>query len=251
MADIDRRLEGKVAIITGSSRGIGRAIAETLASGGAVVVVCSRDLAASKEVADGIIERGGSAHPYKLDVVDSDSVSAFAKDVAGKMGRIDILVNNAGITADNLLLRMKEADWDAVIDTNLKGAFNLTKAVARQMIKQHGGKIINITSIAGMVGNAGQANYCASKAGIIGLTKSVARELASRSITVNCVAPGLIETAMTENLSGKALEQASGLIPLGRLGKPEDVAEAVKFLASPAADYITGEVIRVDGGMAM
>jgi 3-oxoacyl-[acyl-carrier protein] reductase len=186
-----------------------------------------------------------------VDVADSDSVSALVKDVAGKFGRIDILVNNAGRAADNLLMRLKESDWDSVIDTNLKGTFNFMKAVARTMIKQRGGKIINMTSVVGMVGNAGQANYCASKAGIIGLTKSVARELASRNITVNCVAPGLIETSMTEALSDEAIEQATNLIPLGRIGRPEDVAEVVKFLASPAADYITGEVIRADGGMAM
>ena len=246
-----KQLEGKVAIVTGGSRGIGFAVALSLAREGAEVVVCSRNLKAIEEAAERIRSEGGSAHPYKVDVADSSSVSALVKDVAEKFGRIDILVNNAGLAADNLLMRLKEADWDSVIDTNLKGTFNFTKAVARSMIKQHGGKIINMTSVVGIVGNAGQANYCASKAGIIGLTKSVARELASRNVTVNCVAPGLIRSAMTESLPDQAKEQAAELIPLGRMGEPEDVAEVVLFLASPAADYITGEVIRTDGGMAM
>jgi len=247
----DKRLEGKVAIVTGGSRGMGRAIAAALAREGAEVVVCSRNLEANRETAERIKSEGGSAHPFQVDVTDPDSVSALVKNVVEKFGRVDILVNNAGVTADNLLLRLKEADWDRVIDTNLKGTFNCIKAVARTMIKQRGGKIINMASVVGMVGNPGQANYCASKAGIIGLTKSVARELASRAITVNCVAPGLIKTAMTDALTDKAKEEATKLIPLGRMGEPEDVAEVVKFLASPAADYITGEVIRADGGMAM
>jgi len=245
------QLGGKVAIVTGGSRGIGRAIAAALAREGATVIVCSRGLEANRETAKLIEAEGGAAHPYQVDVTDIDSVSALVKDVVEKFGRVDILVNNAGVAADNLLLRLREADWDRVIDTNLKGTFNFTKAVARPMIKQHGGKIINMTSVVGIVGNAGQANYCASKAGIIGLTKSVARELASRNITVNCVAPGLIKTAMTDSLPEEAKEQAAGLIPLGRMGEPEDVAEIVRFLASPAADYVTGEVIRADGGMAM
>lgn len=247
----DKRLKGKVAIVTGASGGVGRAIAAALAGEGAKVVVCSRNLDSNTKTAERINAKGGSAYAYRVDVTDADSVSALVKSVVEKLGRIDILVNNAGITADNLLLRLKEADWDSVIDTNLKGTFNCTKAVARTMIKQRSGKIINMTSVVAMVGNAGQANYCASKAGIIGLTKSVARELASRNITVNCVAPGLIRTAMTDALSEKAREQAFKLIPLGRMGEPEDVAEVVKFLASPASDYITGEVIRTDGGMAM
>jgi len=247
----DKRLEGKVAIVTGGSRGMGRAIAAALAREGAEVVVCSRNLEANRETAEQIKSEGGSAHPFQVDVTDPDSVSALVKSVVEKFGRVDILVNNAGVTADNLLLRLKEADWDRVVDTNLKGTFNCIKAVARTMIKQRGGKIINMASVVGMVGNPGQANYCASKAGIIGLTKSVARELASRAITVNCVAPGLIKTAMTDALTDKAKEEATKLIPLGRMGEPEDVAEVVKFLASPAADYITGEVIRADGGMAM
>lgn len=251
MVSTDRRLSEKVAIVTGASRGIGRAIAEALAREGASVVVCSRTLEANEETAELIEAEGGSAHAYRVDVTDAESVAALVKGVVDKFGRIDVLVNNAGVTADNLLLRLKEADWDKVVDTNLKGTFNFIKAVARTMIKQRGGKIINITSVVGMVGNPGQANYCAAKAGIIGLTKSVARELASRNITVNCVAPGLIRTAMTESLSDQAKEQAEVLIPLGRMGEPEDVAQVVVFLASPAADYITGEVIRADGGMAM
>jgi 3-oxoacyl-[acyl-carrier protein] reductase len=251
MTRTDERLKGKIAIVTGGSRGIGRAIALAMAREGAVVVVCSRSLAANQETAEQIKAEGGAAYAYEVDVSDAESVSALVKEVAARFERIDILVNNAGVTADNLLMRLKEAEWDKVVDTNLKGTFNFTKAVARSMIKQHGGKIINVTSVVGMVGNAGQANYCAAKAGIIGLTKSVARELASRNVTVNCVAPGLIRSAMTESLSEPAKEQAKELIPLGRMGDPEDVAEAVNFLASPAADYITGEVIRIDGGMAM
>ncbi len=251
MARTDERLKGKVAIVTGGSRGIGRAIAQALSREGAIVVVCSRSLDANRETAEQINSEGGSAHPLQIDVTDSDSVTALVKSVVAKFSRIDILVNNAGVTADNLILRLKEADWDSVIDTNLKGTFNCIKAVARTMIKQRGGKIINIASVVGMVGNAGQANYCASKAGIIGLTKSAARELGSRGITVNCVAPGLIETAMTDALTDEAKKEVTRLIPLGRVGKPEDVAGVVKFLASPAADYITGEVIRADGGMAM
>lgn len=251
MAQTDKQLEGKVAIVTGGSRGIGRAVAAALAQEGATVVVCSRNLEANTETAEQIRAEGGSAHPYQVDVTDAESVSRLVKEIVKKFERIDVLVNNAGVTADNLLLRLKEADWDSVIDTNLKGTFNFTKAVARTMIKQRGGKIINMTSVAGMVGNAGQANYCASKAGVIGLTKAVARELASREITVNCVAPGLIRTAMTDALPDEAREETARLIPLGRIGEPEDVAEVVRFLASPAADYITGEVIRADGGMAM
>jgi 3-oxoacyl-[acyl-carrier protein] reductase len=244
-------LQDKVAVVTGGSRGIGRAIAISLAAEGAAVAVCSRSLEGGKETTSLIDSRGGAAYPYQVDVADAASVSALVDEVLKRFGRIDILVNNAGITADNLLLRLKEADWDAVINTNLKGTYNCTKAVARTMVRQRSGKIINVTSIVGIVGNPGQANYCASKAGIIGFTKSVARELASRNITVNCVAPGYIKTSMTDAFPQKAREELLKLIPLGRLGEPEDVAEIVKFLASPASDYITGEVIRADGGMAM
>ncbi len=251
MAQDDRKLAGKVAIVTGGSRGIGRAIAMALAREGATAIVCSRNLDSNKETAEAIKSEGGSAHACQVDVTNADSVSALVRDVLNEFGRIDILVNNAGVTADNLLLRLREEDWNKVIDTNLKGTFNCTKAVARAMVKQHGGKIINITSVVGMVGNPGQANYCAAKAGIIGFTKSIARELASRNVTVNCVAPGFIKTAMTEAFVDKVKDEMLRLIPLGRLGEPEDVAEVVKFLASPAADYITGEVLRADGGMAM
>ncbi|RJP18565.1 MAG: 3-oxoacyl-[acyl-carrier-protein] reductase [Candidatus Abyssobacteria bacterium SURF_5] len=244
-------LKGKVAIVTGGSRGIGQAIALALAEDGATVAVCSRRLEGGERTAHLIQSRGGTAYAFRLDVSNTEEVSSFAADVVTRFGRIDILVNNAGITADNLLVRLKEADWDAVIDTNLKGTFNCTKAAARTMIRQHSGKIINIASVVGMIGNPGQVNYCASKAGIIGLTKSAARELASRNITVNCVAPGYIRTAMTEELPEKAREELLRLIPLGRLGEPNDVAEVVRFLASPAADYITGEIIRTDGGIAM
>ena len=247
----NRQLNGKVAIVTGGSRGIGRTIATALAREGAAVVVCSRNLDSVRETVDSIKSEGGDAHAYQVDVADADSVAALVGSVVKEFRHIDILVNNAGVTADNLLLRLKEADWDRVMDTNLKGTFNCTKAVARTMLKQRGGRIINIASVVGMVGNPGQANYCASKAGIIGFTKSVARELASRNITVNCVAPGLIRSAMTEPIREKAKEEALRLIPLGRIGEPEDVAEVVKFLAVPTSGYITGQVIRVDGGMAM
>lgn len=247
----DAQLKEAVAIVTGGSRGIGRAIAKTLAREGAVVIVCSRNLEAGKEAADAIRSEGGRAHARQVDVADAAAVAELMKSVLKDFGRIDILVNNAGITADNLLLRLKESDWDRVIDTNLKGTFNCTKAAARAMVKQHSGKIINIASVVGMVGNAGQANYCASKAGIIGFTKSVARELACRNINVNCVAPGLINSEMTEALSQEAREEVLKLIPLGRIGEAEDVAEVVKFLAMPTSGYITGQVIRTDGGMAM
>jgi 3-oxoacyl-[acyl-carrier protein] reductase len=247
----NKALEGKVAIVTGGSRGIGRAVAIALAREGASVAVCSRNLEASKETTDYIESEGGRARPCQLDVTDVESVARLVNDVLRDGGRIDILVNNAGVTSDNLLVRMKEDEWDKVIDTNLKGTFNCTKAVARTMLKQRSGKIVNITSVVGVVGNAGQANYCAAKAGVIGFTKSIARELASRNITVNCVAPGLISSAMTEGLPDKTKEELLRLIPLGRMGRPEDVAEVVKFLATPASDYITGEVIRSDGGMAM
>lgn len=251
IAGRNRQLEGKVAVVTGGSRGIGRAVARALAQDGATVMVCSRNIESNRDTAEFIKSEGGSAYPYQVDVTSADSVAAFVKEVLEEFGRIDILVNNAGVTADNLLLRLKEADWDKVINTNLKGTFHCTKAVARAMVKQRGGKIINITSVVGLLGNPGQANYAASKAGIIGFTKSVARELASRNITVNCVAPGFINTALTAALPEEARGEVVKLVPLGRLGEPEDVAEIVRFLASSASDYITGEVIRADGGMAM
>ncbi|GAB4355121.1 MAG: 3-oxoacyl-[acyl-carrier-protein] reductase [Candidatus Abyssubacteria bacterium] len=245
------QLTGKVAIVTGGSKGIGLAIAQALAEEGAVVAVCSRSLDAVKKAAADIEAAGGQARAYQVDVTRADSVASMVQQVLKDHGRIDILVNNAGVTSDNLMVRMKESEWEQVIATNLTGTFHCMKAVARTMIKQHGGKIINITSVVGMVGNPGQANYCAAKAGIIGLTKSIARELASRNVTVNCVAPGFIKTDMTESLPADGKAEALKLIPLGRFGAPEDVAAIVKFLASSAADYITGEVIRADGGMAM
>jgi 3-oxoacyl-[acyl-carrier protein] reductase len=246
-----KQLAGKVAIVTGGSKGIGRAIAMALAEEGAIVAVCSRNLDAVGETAQAIVSAGGQARAYHVDVTYADSVTSMVEQVLKHFGRIDVLVNNAGVTSDNLMVRMKESEWDQVIGTNLTGTFHCMKAVARSMIKQRGGKIINITSVVGMIGNAGQANYCAAKAGIIGLTKSIARELASRNVTVNCVAPGFIMTDMTESLPESGKDEALKLIPLGRFGAPEDVAAIVKFLASPAADYITGEVIRADGGMAM
>lgn len=245
-------LRDKVAIVTGASRGIGRAIAIELAAQGATVVVNyngSEDKA--KEVLDVIVNAGGSGIIYQCNVSDFGACDTFFKDVLQEFGRIDILVNNAGITRDGLLMRMSEADYDQVLDTNLKGTFNCMRFVNRVMLKQRSGRIINISSVSGVLGNAGQANYSASKAGVIGLTKSVAREVASRGITVNAVAPGFIETDMTEVLSETVKEAATKQIPLGTFGQVQDVADAVTFLASDKASYITGQVIHVDGGMAM
>jgi 3-oxoacyl-[acyl-carrier protein] reductase len=239
-------LTGKVALVTGGSRGIGRAVAEKLSELGADVAIfyAGNDLAASECV--GLLPTKAKA--YKVDVADYEKVKAVVAEVKTDFGRIDILVNNAGIAKDGLLLTMKEADYDAVLNTNLKGAFNLIRHVSPIMLRQKSGKIINVSSVIGLMGNAGQANYAASKAGIIGLTKSAARELAARGIAVNAVAPGFIETDMTKSLPQ---EELLSRIPLGRAGAPEDVAEVVAFLAGRGGDYITGEVIRVDGGMAM
>lgn len=245
-------LEGKVAVVTGAGRGIGRAIALRLAAEGAAVIVNYNGSAKrAEETVNEITENGGRAEAIQCSVSDYESVAAMMDGIIKKYGSIDILVNNAGITKDNLLMKMSEDEFDAVIDTNLKGVFNCMKHVARQMIKQRGGRIINISSVSGVLGNAGQANYCAAKAGVIGLTKSFAREVASRGITVNAVAPGFIETEMTEVLSDAVKAGATEQIPMKHFGTTEDIAAAAAFLASGQAGYITGQVICVDGGMAM
>ncbi|MCI9582790.1 MAG: 3-oxoacyl-[acyl-carrier-protein] reductase [Clostridium sp.] len=245
-------LKGKIALVTGASRGIGRQIALSMAREGALVIVNYNGSAArAEETVKEITKSGGQAEAVQCNVADYAAVEELMKYVIGKYKRLDILVNNAGITKDNLLMKMGEEDFDAVIGINLKGAFNCTKHVSRQMLKQKGGRIINISSVSGVMGNAGQANYCASKAGVIGLTKSVARELGSRGITVNAIAPGFIDTEMTEVLSEDVKKAMGDQIPLKRFGKTEDVAETAVFLASDRAAYITGQVISVDGGMAM
>ncbi len=246
------KLEGKVALVTGASRGIGRATALALAEAGANVVVNyagSTDKA--NEVAEQIRAIGREAITYQCNVSDSDAVQAMIKDTIAKFGKLDILVNNAGITRDNLLMRMKEDEWDDVIDTNLKGVFLCTKAVTRQMMKQRSGRIINVASIVGVIGNPGQANYVAAKAGVIGLTKSTARELASRGITVNAIAPGFITTDMTDELTDEQKEAMLQQIPLAKFGQASDIANAVLFLASDDANYITGQTLHIDGGMVM
>lgn len=245
-------LEGKVALVTGASRGIGRAIAIGLAEAGADVAVnYAGNEAAAAEVVERIAALGRTAIAIKADVADGGQVEEMVKQVLDRCGRIDILVNNAGITRDNLIMRMKEEEFDQVMNTNLKGVFLCLKAVTRPMMKQRSGRIINISSVVGALGNPGQANYVAAKAGVIGLTKSAAKELASRNITVNCVAPGFIETDMTDKLAEEYRAQLLQQIPLARLGRPEDIAKAVRFLASEDASYMTGQTIHVDGGMYM
>ena len=245
-------LEGKVALVTGASRGIGRAIAIELAKNGADVVVnYAGNEAAALEVVGAIEALGRSASAVKCNVASAAEVEAMVSGAIERYGKIDILVNNAGITRDNLLMRMKEEEFDEVIDTNLKGVFNCIKAVTRPMMKQRSGRIVNISSVVGALGNPGQANYVAAKAGVIGLTKSVARELASRNITVNCVAPGFIETDMTDKLTPELKEAMLKQIPLAALGQPEQIAKVVRFLASDESSYMTGQTLHVDGGMYM
>lgn len=243
-------LSGKTALVTGASRGIGRAIALRLAADGAnVAVIYAGSADKAEAVCEEIRAMGVEAKAYRCDVASVEAVKETVKAVTAELGKIDILVNNAGITRDSLVLSMKDEDYDAVLDTNLKGAFNMIRACYSGFIRKRSGRIINISSVSGIMGNAGQANYSASKAGLIGLTKSVARELASRNVTCNAVAPGFIQTDMTENIGED--NTLRSMIPLGRMGKPEDIAAAVAFLASDAAAYITGEVLRVDGGLAI
>jgi len=244
-------LNGKIALVTGAAQGIGRDIALALATDGADVAICDVNLEAAQKTASDIEAKGRKSLALKANVASSAEVIAMIDQVVEKFGRIDILVNNAGITRDGLILRMKEEDWDLVLSINLKGSFLCTKAALKYMSKQRGGNIINIASIVGAMGNAGQANYVASKAGLIGLTKTIAREYANRGITANAVAPGFIDTAMTQALSENVRTELAKQIPLGKLGTPEDVANAVRFLASPWASYITGQVIHVNGGMYM
>lgn len=245
------QLEGKIAIVTGAAQGIGRTIAESLAEGGADVAVADMDPGRAQDTADAVKKLGRRALIVKVNVAEWDGVKAMTDHVLQEWGQIDILVNNAGITRDGLLVRMKEEDWNLVLQVNLTGTFHCIKAVMQAMTKQRYGRIVNIASIVGAMGNAGQANYAASKAAVIGLTKTVAREYASRSVTVNAVAPGFIDTAMTQGLSAEVKETLQKQIPLGRLGRPSDVAAAVRFLVSDEAGYITGQVLHVNGGMLM
>jgi 3-oxoacyl-[acyl-carrier protein] reductase len=250
--DITMQLEGKSALVTGGTRGIGRSIVVALAKAGAdVALTYNSNEALAQEVVAEVEALGRKAKALKVDVSLAEQASSAIEETVKEFGKLDVLVNNAGVTKDTLLMRMSEGDWDLVIDTNLKGVFNTTKAAIRPMMSQKRGKVINITSVVALTGNPGQANYCASKAGVIGFTKSVAKEVASRNITVNSIAPGFIETDMTGKLNDAQKEALMGLIPLKRAGRPEDIANAVLFLASDAGDYITGQTLVVDGGMAM
>ena len=244
-------LADQVAVVTGAGRGIGRAIALKFAAAGADIVCVSRTAENAEKVAGEVRALGRKAWAHALDVADSKAVAETGGKILAETGRVDILVNNAGITRDGLVMRLSEADWDTVLDTNLKGAFLFTRALARALLKQRSGRIINVSSIIGLIGNAGQSNYAASKAALIGFTKSVARELAPRGITVNALAPGFIETDMTAALSEELRRELLQKIPLNSLGQPDDIANAALFLASPAARYITGQALAVDGGMAM
>jgi 3-oxoacyl-[acyl-carrier protein] reductase len=244
-------LANQIAVVTGAGRGIGRAIALKLATEGADVACVSRTAENSEKVANEVRALGRKAWACAVDVADAAAVAAASEKILAEAGRIDILVNNAGVTRDGLLMRMSEADWDTVVDTNLKGAFLFTKAFSRAFIKQRSGRMINVASVIGLIGNTGQCNYAASKAGLLGFTKSVARELASRGITVNAVAPGFTETDMTAGLNEQMRGEVLKSIPMGNFGQPEDIANAVVFLAGPAARYITGQVLAVDGGMVM
>lgn len=245
-------LQGKAALVTGASRGIGRAIALSLAEAGADVLInYAGSKAAAEEVAESIRGLGRKAETFQANVADPAEAEEMIKHAFATFGKLDILVNNAGIARDNLLIRMKEEEWNEVIDVNLKGVYNCLKAAARPMMKQRSGTIINISSVVGVIGNVGQVNYAAAKAGVIGMTKSAARELAARGITVNCVAPGYIETDMTDNLGDDVKNAMLGHIPLARMGQAKEVASVVRFLASDAASYMTGQTLHVDGGMYM
>jgi 3-oxoacyl-[acyl-carrier protein] reductase len=248
---MSRPFEGRVAVVTGGAKGIGRAIAIHLAAGGAKLVLAGRSEGPLEELKAEIQGQGGEAVAVRADVAVEADVADLCQSALDAFGKVEILVNNAGVTRDGLLLRMSDADWDQVVDTNLKGAFHCTRAFARPMVRQKWGRIVNIASVVGLTGNAGQANYSASKAGLLGLTKAVAKELASRHITVNAVAPGFIETAMTDALGETVRDGLMAQIPMGRLGKAEDVAQAVGFLCSEGAAYVTGQVLTVDGGMVM
>ncbi|MFP4497857.1 MAG: 3-oxoacyl-[acyl-carrier-protein] reductase [Vulcanimicrobiota bacterium] len=244
-------LLGKIALVTGAGRGIGRAIALELADAGADVVVCDIDKENAEASEKEVLARGRKSRSFAIDVTDSKAIGDMIKEITADFQKIDILVNNAGITRDGLIMRMKEEDWDAVLSVNLKSAFLLTKAVSRYMMKARSGRIINMASVIGLMGNVGQANYSASKAGLIGLTKSSAKELASRNINVNAIAPGFIKTPMTDKLTDDQKDAMLGQIPLGYFGEPSDIARLVRFLVGDGSRYITGQVIQVDGGMVM